>query len=288
MTKEKILNKRKRSIQHLQLTSDIFFGVVLEDAEVCKEVIRIITGKNLEIIEVKNQYSVLQINTHSVRIDIVARDEDGNMISIEMHPQSNEDRVKRNRYNISSIDVYSFEKSNAYAKACDLYGIYITKSDFLNTNKGINQVMRTVRNTDVEIPNGVEEYYVCLACEGETREQTELINYLCNSDGVMDNSYFPNLVKRVRWIKEEQEGVEYMCEVMDEILKEGIEIGEQRGKILGRAEGELLGREEGKISGEKIMMTIVNKLIDEGRIDCIKRVASDYSYLKEMKEKYQL
>lgn len=263
-------------IEKLQLTSDMFFGVVLEDIEVCKEVIRIITGKDLEIIEVKSQYSVLQINTHSVRIDIVAMDKEGEMISIEMHPQSNEDRVKRNRYNLSSMDVYSFEKSKKYKAVHNLYGIYITQSDFLKSKKGINKIIRIIQNTDIEVPNGVEEYYVCMDCEGETEEQTELIKHLSNSDGIEVSKYFPHLVGRVRWIKEEQGGREYMCEVMDGLLKEGIEIG--------RMEGELSGENR----ATKNMMIIMNKLIDEGKIDNLKKLASDYTFLEEMKVKLQL
>ncbi|MFI3171179.1 MAG: PD-(D/E)XK nuclease family transposase [Eubacteriales bacterium] len=199
-------NETKDVIQNMQLTSDIFFGVVLEDIAACEEVIRILTGAELEIIEVKSQYSILQIENRSVRIDILARDKQGSQVGIEMHPQSNEDRVRRNRYNISSMDIHSFEKGCKYTDTHNIYGIYITQADFLKTKKGINKVVRIIQNTDTEIPNGIEEYYISLACEGSTPEQTALLRYLKNSDGITSSKYFPNLVRRVRWLKEKKGG----------------------------------------------------------------------------------
>ncbi|MFI3172145.1 MAG: PD-(D/E)XK nuclease family transposase [Eubacteriales bacterium] len=262
------------AIPTLQLTSDIFFGIVLEDIAVCQEVIRILTGVELEIIDVKSQYSVLQMNNHSVRIDIWAEDKCRNQIGIEMHPQSNEDRIRRNRYNISSMDIKSLEKGKTYAEAHNIYGIYITKADFLKTKKGINKVVRTIQNTDTSIPNGIEEYYISLSCEGDTKEQTELLKYLKDCEGVVSNKYFPNLVRRVRWLKEESEGQEVMCEIMDGILKRGIEIGEKRGEERGESRGERRGVARGKILGAIDMMreleyldtTIEHKLIEKYHI----------------------
>lgn len=213
----------KEQMQQLQLTSDIFFSIVLEDIEVCQEVIRIITGENLEIVEVKNQQTILQIDNHSIRIDIWAKDVTGRQIGIEMHPQSGEDRVKRNRYNIASIDVNTFQKSKEYKELADVIAIYITNADFLKTKKGVNKVVRYIDETDKKIPNGITEYYICLSCKGKNVEQTELLQYMVDSNGISESKYFPNLVKRVQYLKSKREEVRRMCEIIDGIVNELVE-----------------------------------------------------------------
>ncbi|MFI3209347.1 MAG: hypothetical protein R3Y40_09460 [Eubacteriales bacterium] len=214
-------NGRKEAIQKLQLTSDIFWSIALKDVEACQEVVRIITGEDIKLVEVRYQETILQLNNHSIRIDTWGRDSKERNIGIEMHTQSNENRIKRNRYNIASMDVRSLETGDQYDDIPDTWGIYITQADFLKTKKGINKIERIVSGTKKEAPNGVSEYYVSLSCKGETEAQTELLRYIKNSDGVMDSKYFPNLVKRVRFLKEAEKGETVMCEIMDEIFRDG-------------------------------------------------------------------
>lgn len=94
----------------MQLTSDLFFSTALEDHEVCEEFINIITGLEVNILEVKNQYTILNLTHHSITMDIFGKSTDGKLINIEMHPQSGENRIKRIRYNTSSIDVKTLQK----------------------------------------------------------------------------------------------------------------------------------------------------------------------------------
>lgn len=43
-----------------------------------------------------------------------------------------------------------------------------------------------------------------------------------NSEILVESKYFPNLVKRVRYLKETNEGEKYMCEIMDGLIKEAL------------------------------------------------------------------
>lgn len=79
----------------------------------------------------------------------------------------------------------------------------------------------TVNGTERNAINGMYEYYINLNYEGDTLAQTALMQYIVNSDGVMESEYFPNLVKQVRWYKEEKEGIEYMCEILEQEFQEG-------------------------------------------------------------------
>lgn len=245
-------------IQKMQLTSDLFFSAVLEDREVCEEFINIITGLNLEIAEVKNQYAILNLAKHSIVMDIYGKLVNSRLLNLEMHPQSGEDRVKRIRYNISSMDVDTLKKSTKYKEANDIYTIYITQADFSKTKKVVNHVIRTIEDTSIHIPNGIHEYYVCLSGTIGTEAQLSLMQYIKNSHGITESKYFPKLVNRVQYLKRKEGGQEIMCELFDEAVKPLIERTkieyQKQGLEEGRKRGEKRGKKQGKKQERKIIV----------------------------------
>ncbi|MFI3214941.1 MAG: hypothetical protein R3Y24_16655 [Eubacteriales bacterium] len=97
--------EQNNKIKKFQMTSDIFFSKVLEDKKACEEVLKIVTGINFIIEEVKSQYSIRQLATHSVILDIWAMAERKTVIHIEMHPRNDESHMQRIRYNTASVDM---------------------------------------------------------------------------------------------------------------------------------------------------------------------------------------
>ncbi len=59
------------------------------------------------------------------------------------------------------------------------------------------------------------------------------------------------LAKRVYELKETPKGVENMCREMEELMNEGIKIGEIRGEKRGEKRGEIRGRAEGELKKAK-------------------------------------
>ncbi|MFI3177081.1 MAG: PD-(D/E)XK nuclease family transposase [Eubacteriales bacterium] len=233
---------RKR-ISNFQLTSDLFLGKVLEDARACEEVIGILTGRNIRIQEVESQYSIRQLETRSVILDIYAVEEDGTRLTLEMHPRADEDHLRRNRYNIGSIDMNLLDKGVEYEQLPEVYGIYLSKKKFGTSNAAIREVIRKYNNAEdccdeADCPdNGVHEYYVNLSGKADTKEQEALIRFLVNSDVTIEHEAFPNLVRRVRFLKEDDGGFEIMCEIMDELMEMSKELGKEQGIELGKESG---------------------------------------------------
>jgi predicted transposase YdaD len=64
--------------------------------------------------------------------------------------------------------------------------------------------------------------------------------------------------------------VQNMCNLSDGIF----ELGRQEGERLGRQEGERLGRQQ----GEDNFASLIQRLLDFGRVDDVKRVANDKEY----------
>ena len=75
------------------------------------------------------------------------------------------------------------------------------------------------------------------------------------------------LAKRVRELKETQEGVEFMCREMEQIYSEGIENGMEKGIAKGIEEGMEKGIEKGEL--RKAKDTALSMALDGMKIDKI-------------------
>ncbi len=224
--------EKRKKVSKFNLTSDVFFSKVMEDKEACQEVIQIFTSELLLVKTVKSQYSIRNIENHSVVLDVLAEDQNGCMMNVEIHCQEDEDHVRRGRYYISSIDMSILDKGIPYEAIPDVYMIYITDQDFIGKKRGINVVDRVVRGEEVLLDNGIHEFYVNLKGGSVTPEQRELLDFIKNSKSGHKTKVFPNLARRVTMFKEEREGIEIMCEIMARERAEG--------KMEGKIEGGLI------------------------------------------------
>lgn len=103
----------------------------------CQEVVRILLDKPEFVLkEVKAQYSIRNVENHSVVLDILAEDVKRLLVNMEMQVRDDMDHQKRVRYYQASIDVSCLEKGVPYGEISDIYVIYITEKDFLKLEKG--------------------------------------------------------------------------------------------------------------------------------------------------------
>ena len=222
--------ERRNKVRRFQLTSDIFFCKVLEDKEACQEVIRILLGHpSLVVKDVKTQYSIRNIENRSVVLDVLAEDTDGRMVNVEMQVSEDEDHQRRARYYQASMDMSFLEKGCPYEELPELYLIFITEKDFLNQKTGICYIDRVVRSRGTVTDNGVHEVYANLTYGCEDERIDELLRYMKKSDSDYQTEVFPNVVRKVRYLKEQKEGVEIMCRILEEERNEGIMIGMEKG-----------------------------------------------------------
>ena len=222
--------ERRNKVRRFQLTSDIFFCKVLEDKEACQEVVRILLGHpSLVVKDVKTQYSIRNIENRSVVLDVLAEDTDGRMVNIEMQVSEDEDHQRRARYYQASMDMSFLEKGCPYEELPELYLIFITEKDFLNQKTGICYIDRVVRSRGTVTDNGVHEVYANLTYGCEDEKIDELLRYMKRSDCDYQTEVFPNVVRKVRYLKEQKEGVEIMCRILEEERNEGIMIGMEKG-----------------------------------------------------------
>lgn len=187
----------------------------------------------LRLKSVRTQYVIRNLESHSVQLDILAEEDSGNMISIELQMYSEVAPFRRTRYYTSCIDMNILEKGREYYELPDVTVLYITKGDFIGCKTGVYQVDRKIRDNSqaIDATNGVHEKYFNLEYSSKDAEIDELLHYLKDSDPFYQTKLFPRIVERVNLYKMQKEGVDVMCEIADRIRREGKNEGKIEGKI---------------------------------------------------------
>ena len=149
-------------------------------------------------------------------MDIFCQDELGRYFNVEVQRASSGAVPQRARYHLGMIDSKHFPAGEKdYRKLKDAYVIFITERDVLGYDLPIYNVGRTIRENGEDFKDGSHIIYV----NGEKRyDNTELSmlmhDFFCKDAKDIKNAV---LADRVRHFKEEESGVEEMCEIMQKL-----------------------------------------------------------------------
>ncbi len=206
--------EQKAVIAKLNVIDDIFFQKMAEDPAVAEEILRIILEKpNLKVIHSQTQRFLRNVGAHSVILDLLCEDEDHSLINCEVQKADDDDHQRRVRFNHSNIDTVFVEKGLDYKDLPDVYLIFISKFDIFGEDRTIYHINRIIEETGSVVDNGVHEIYVN-AEVNDYSDIAELMQYFKNSVGEHQN--FIKLCNRVRYFKEDQKGVQIMCQAVQE------------------------------------------------------------------------
>ena len=235
--------KRER-VQEFNLTSDLFAGKVFEDVEASQELCRILLRDQSVVLQgVRTQYAIRNLETHSMELDILAEEDNGDLVGVEIQMYAETSPFKRTRYYLSGIDMSILEKGKDYCELPAVTIVYLTKKDIIGGERGCYLVEKKVDNkaniadvdtklkNTINIGNGINEQYYNLECPTGDEKVDELLTYFKNSDPYYKTETFPRIVERVRFYKVQEKGVDIMCEIVDRIRNEGREEGRLRGMI---------------------------------------------------------
>ncbi len=242
----KTYEEKRKQVGEFNLTSDLFAGKVFEDREACQELCRILLKDNKIVIKnAKTKYAIRNLENHSVELDIIAEDTDGNIISVEIQMYEEKAPFRRMRYYLSSIDMSILEKGKPYSELPDVTLVFITKEDFIGDKRGHYEFPRKTDGQDVtmSLDNGLHEICFNLEYYAEDAGINEFLDYFKDSDPQYQTKNFPRIVERVRYFKIQKEGVNIMCEIADRIRKEGLQ------------------------EGENLLATLLNMLFTDGRTE---------------------
>ena len=240
----------KGIIKNFTLMSDIFMRNVFKQRECLEYVLQVIMEKkNLQVIDKVVQKDYKNLQGRSAVLDCVAKDLDGNIFNVEIQQDNEGAAPKRARYHSGLMDMNTLNSGQDYDELPESYVIFITRDDVLGYGLSIYHIERKIRENDEIFQDGAHIIYV----NSKKQEDTELGRLMhdlhCKDAKDMHSEI---LAKRVYELKETPKGVENMCREMEELLNEGIEIGEMRG----RAEGELKKAKETATELYKIGMEV--------------------------------
>lgn len=234
--------KNLERIKRLRLLDDDFLSVCFDrDNECTQFVLRILLNKNdLKVVEVKTQYSVKNLQGHSVILDVFATDSNNIRYDIEIQRADKGASPKRARYNSSLIDDQILIAGDSYEVLPETYVIFITENDVIGKGKPIYHIERMITETGEAFEDGSHIVYVNAAYKDDSQLGKLMYDFSCADPNEMN---YPVLAQKTRYFKEETKGVTNMCKIMEELKAEGF----AEGRAEGRAEGEKNGRAENAI-----------------------------------------
>lgn len=206
----------------------------MQDEKLCKELLEIILGVEIEKIVYNEQQKVFQdaFNGKGIRLDVYVNDEKHTVYDLEMQTSNTTELPKRTRYYHSSIDRGHLEAGEKYSKLKDTYVIFICTFDLFGKGYGKYSFETLCKeNYSINLQDGRHTIFVNATGVTDDQKLQEFLDYL--KDGIVSNSPFiRKLDKEVRnhssnakW-KEEYN----MLLAREEMLREE---GVQKGIITG-------------------------------------------------------
>ena len=234
-------------IKNFTLLSDTFMRNVFKHIECVEYVLQVIMGrKDLCVVDSVLQKDYKNLQGRSAILDCVARDVENKRYDVEVQQKNEGASPKRSRYHSGLVDMNTLEAGHEFEELPDSYVIFITRGDVLGYGLPISKIERTIGEIGADFGDGSYIIYVNAAMKDEKTELGRLMHDFHCKDA--DEMYSEVLARRVRELKETEEGVRSMCQEMDEIYNEGMMRGEERGITIGEERGEKKAKKATAIS----------------------------------------
>ena len=205
-------------IQSLRLLDDEFMNKVFEDKACAELLLQVILERtDLCVKKVHGQHSLQNLQGRSVRLDILAVDEAGRIYNVEVQRSDRGAEAKRARYNSSLIDANVTEPGDAYEKLNETYVIFITEHDVLRAGLPMYHIDRVVQETGGLFGDEAHILYVNAQIKDDTALGQLMHDFSCTS---AEQMHYQILANRVRYFKEDTEGVATMCKAMEDMRNE--------------------------------------------------------------------
>ncbi len=218
--------QKRALVAQFNLMDDTFCSVVLEDKAACEYLLTALLNKPIKVIENKTQYSIRNVENHSIVLDALVEDEEHNIFDVEIQAEDEKNCERRMRYYSAAIDWSYLEKGKKYTELPELYMIFISDYDPFNGNKNHYEIKQYVDCNGKQYCDGIHRLYFNTAVKDDT-ELSKLMQYFKKSDaGITD---FGALSQKVNYYKIRNEGVDSMCKAVENYANE---LAKERAKVL--------------------------------------------------------
>ena len=230
--------RRRKTLQELNLCDDFLFAKVMENKEICRRVLEKILELDIKKVEfIESQLTKdVSYDAKSVRLDIYLDDDEKNVYAVEMQTANQYNINRRARYCHSILDVDQMMKKGIdYEELKENYVIFICTFDYFK--KGLHKYsFESICREDnhFRLEDGTQT--VILNTKGTAKdvdpELEAFLQYIeTSTDEVAGNSksaLLEMINSQVRTVKNNKDaGVEYMK--FDELIRESRREGKQEG-----------------------------------------------------------
>lgn len=278
-----------KAYEELTLSDDFMFGKVMENEELCREVLACVLDRPVgELEDLHPQHEIRNgARIRPIRLDLYTRD-DRAIYDAEMQNQNHRsleklNLPKRSRYYQATMDVdymlkqkgrHNLPEGNViFLCTFDPFGEGQCKYVFENTCKN---------NAKLQLHDEALKYFINCGAYDSEEEISEGLRSLCRY--IMTGEVGSELTKRmdaeVRRIRENEKWrSQYMKEIFyyDDLRDEAWEEGHEAGMSAGREEGIEQGREEGREEERR------NTALERQRADALEKEVQELKRLLAMK-----
>ena len=214
-------------LKDLTIMDDIFMRNVLKDSACTEYILKVIMDQdNLKLKDQILQADYKNLQGRSSILDCIALDNSGRKYNIEFQNADSGASLKRARYHGSLVDANTLKPGQDPVDLPDTYIIFITENDTLGFNLPICHIDRTFEETGQSCPDQLHIIYVNSSVQDDTALGKLMHDLHCSDPHDM---YSEILAKRAKELKETQEGVDTMCDKLNELIAEERNEGEKRG-----------------------------------------------------------
>ena len=246
---EQRYERYKEKIKHFTIMNDIFMRNVLKETACTEYILQVIMNKKeLKVIDQTLQKDYKNLQGRSAILDCVAKDAENNHFNVEIQGENDGASPKRARYHCGLLDMNLLNPGDPFDRLPETYVIFITKNDVLGYNLPINHI----RETGEIFQDGQHILYVNSKKQDDTELGRLMHDLHCKE---ADKMYSNILATRVHQLKETEEGVNQMCQELEEIYNEGEQSGVQKGELKKARETTLALLEMG-MSSEQIAKAV--------------------------------
>ena len=195
---------RMKELKDLDLTSDFVFFKVMQNPKLCKRLLEVILGVEIERIEYPENQKTLQAkyDTHGIRLDVYVKDGKGTVYNVEMQALNPGNLPKRSRYYQGMMDISQLQRGSDYGKLNRSYVIFICLQDIFGEGRAIYTFEnRCVEDLDVSLGDGTTKIFLnpCADLDGLRPELANFLQFLRNGRPV--DEFTERLVEEVETVK---------------------------------------------------------------------------------------
>ena len=205
------------TIKQFTLLDDTFMTKFFEDdIERTQFILRILLKDDkIKVKKSSTQKRIKNLQGRDLQLDILAEKANGQKFNVEVQNESKGALPQRARYHLSCLDAQSLPKGKYFDKLPENYVIFITKRDVLKGNLPIYHIHRTIDENGQSFADGSHIIYVNSKIQDETPLGRLMHDFSCQSP---DDMHYKELAAKVRYFKEEQEGLETMSDVFEKFV----------------------------------------------------------------------